>query len=1561
MTLNNFDPENYSPNYWVEANGLPAPTGLFGQQIAKDKPTAVQKEEAEKLLTYITSSPRTYDDLAATGLPFPMLIKVPHTHYVRFITGLAPLIKDPFSQPDNLHGELFAIMQDIDRVDQSPQVIRLPKSALKVQDIMLPTDEQWLEKITKKEDATDGKVWFKETAVKTNTEALAMVCPFLPLWGYDAFTEDVPAHVLWERVLAADEENCEKVGTYAKNWLKAVHTAHNATNIRKIEIDSRFFMERQNATSSEWVRKRVATLYPSVGSAFVQPSGNTPGVLNQNLGTNNALAILAQALARQANPQVATTGTAAGTTPTSATYDKFGMSDDDLDRMCVMCGLRQGQHAGLPNWFEKINEKGSTKDGQRTRLRKMFTDNLKYEEHPIPCTPAVLDMIMKKAFTGDGDHQTTTGVMKGLSPFLFAPQTAEDIAEATMFATAVETSTSTTVTDLQKLSKKAKAPQSIAALIALLKTFANVLEKLFSAGCPLLLRLVKDAIIPLIQLPPLARSVYSKESIAAIAWAVYHQSMFFAQGDMIGTTPLTPEWVQMANAVKGGGRSLENYSIPLALANRSPASPATKRKEDDDSPGKDPTGGSPKKRTKADKDKDKDRGKDQNGKKKGTTMELHPAIKAKVAAVLPQYWSIKKLCAICDITEQRSLFGSNICAFAALCGNCPFFKCRSDHDGSRVTDEIAEAAIQKLQPFLRNPALLTEDSNDIMMTCLDTTNALPDEPAVMLATPTQTQPAPSPTPSPNPSPSKAAQVVIKEATTSIITSHHEADTAAHHAIEGRIKHLPNVQERKGEIGKFIALPPRPPPFKDRPLPPSTPDTTNHKGLMWPTGPAMSHPAASLLDDYSTQGCPVDCGPDWNQEQILAALAYGSHPSAKIPAALKCLIKEAEAKVENGFASIVTWGDIKHNIPKKLKISPVAMIPHKSRAFRGILDLSFHVRALQHKYKSVNETTTKLAIQDAMNELGAALRRIIAAVADGQQKGKTFMFSKLDIKDGFWRMVVSAADAWNFCYIIPSVDPSDTLDDTRIVVPNALQMGWCESPPFFCAASETARDIIASLLHTDLPPHAFESKMLPRNFTSLPLADLSSVITLIEVFVDDFIACTDSMARDTILKITRAMLHGIHSIFPPRDVTGHNGGDPISEKKLDKLEGLWQHTKEILGWIIDGANYTIKLPPAKVEKMVHTIKSFSKKQKIRLKDFQKIAGSLHHASMGIPGGRGLFTTIWQAMATNRGGWIKLTPQLKATFSDFKWLFQEIANHPINVAQLVPRLPHIQGFTDACKHGAGGVWIIPLANFTNRNVYWSVDFPPSIISQFDADLLSINDLEMAGVLLGWLALEHLLPSLQHAQAGLQCDNSSTVSWTKKFTARSFRAGHLLRALALRQQLCRSAPLLVISIAGLDNDMADVASRYSSDKKLQYRSPSLHDHFNTFFQQTDSWEAFHFPQKLTSLVMSSLLGTRLTLESWRRLPGLVKSTGSTGLVTQKASASTRYSKIPILSSETSSSQLSLRGSGRVTTAAEMKLEFQASLKRFRPSARQSNWLATKAPSTDLQTSTISRSNDS
>jgi hypothetical protein len=121
------------------------------------------------------------------------------------------------------------------------------------------------------------------------------------------------------------------------------------------------------------------------------------------------------------------------------------------------------------------------------------------------------------------------------------------------------------------------------------------------------------------------------------------------------------------------------------------------------------------------------------------------------------------------------------------------------------------------------------------------------------------------------------------------------------------------------------------------------DTIGKLGLMCPQGPyAVKHDAIPLLNSYANEGCPVDAGPDWSREKIELLLKRGPHISAKSKAAIKQLRAETHDKIKHKYARIVTWGEIKSNLPKKLKISPVAMIPHKSKQFRCILDLSFQL-------------------------------------------------------------------------------------------------------------------------------------------------------------------------------------------------------------------------------------------------------------------------------------------------------------------------------------------------------------------------------------------------------------------------------------------------------------------------------------------------------------------------------------------------------------------------------------------------------------------------------------------
>ena len=179
-----------------------------------------------------------------------------------------------------------------------------------------------------------------------------------------------------------------------------------------------------------------------------------------------------------------------------------------------------------------------------------------------------------------------------------------------------------------------------------------------------------------------------------------------------------------------------------------------------------------------------------------------------------------------------------------------------------------------------------------------------------------------------------------------------------------------------------------------------------KGLMWPRTFALKHPAAPLLERYAQQGCPVDCGKNWSQDRIEAAIQHGPHRSARTPQARQALRQEALEKVKQGFAKIVRYGDIKNNLPEQLKISPAACIPHKSRTYRVILDLSFRLRHNGEYMNSVNDTTVPQAPAEAMGQLGSCFRRLIATMATNYSEEHPFRFAKLDVKDGFWRMVVS---------------------------------------------------------------------------------------------------------------------------------------------------------------------------------------------------------------------------------------------------------------------------------------------------------------------------------------------------------------------------------------------------------------------------------------------------------------------------------------------------------------------------------------------------------------------------
>ena len=67
------------------------------------------------------------------------------------------------------------------------------------------------------------------------------------------------------------------------------------------------------------------------------------------------------------------------------------------------------------------------------------------------------------------------------------------------------------------------------------------------------------------------------------------------------------------------------------------------------------------------------------------------------------------------------------------------------------------------------------------------------------------------------------------------------------------------------------------------------------------------------------------------------------------------------------------------------------------------------------------------------------------------------------------MLCQAEAEWNFSYVVPGEESEDKI----LVVLRSLKMGWTLLPDYFCAATETAREVEKHYIGAPggtLPPH-----------------------------------------------------------------------------------------------------------------------------------------------------------------------------------------------------------------------------------------------------------------------------------------------------------------------------------------------------------------------------------------------------------------------------------------------------------------------------------------------------------
>jgi len=291
-------------------------------------------------------------------------------------------------------------------------------------------------------------------------------------------------------------------------------------------------------------------------------------------------------------------------------------------------------------------------------------------------------------------------------------------------------------------------------------------------------------------------------------------------------------------------------------------------------------------------------------------------------------------------------------------------------------------------------------------------------------------------------------------------------------------------------------------------------------------------------------------------------------------------------------------------------------------------------------------------------------------------------------------------------------------------------------------------------------------------------------------------------------------------------------------------------------------------------------------------------------------------------------------------------------PTLAKELVPASPDYVGLVDASGEGVGGVWLS--GNKKLQATVWRLEWPQEIKTLLATKVLTINDLEMAGNLLGWLVLEGMGVDIRHCHVALLNDNASAISWIVNWASHSSGpAGRLIIALALRQRVRRASPLTPAHLAGKLNVMADLASRSFGYKK-EWHCDSW-DSFLTLFNRLfplpnkSSWQAFQLSSKIVTRVTAILQMKEFGMEEWKKLPKIGTSISTAGASSCSLGELTRswathsHSKNGCISS-----QVLEEWSGKESWAEDARSELVRSVQRSLPLRRPSHWTKELCPST-------------
>ncbi len=269
--------------------------------------------------------------------------------------------------------------------------------------------------------------------------------------------------------------------------------------------------------------------------------------------------------------------------------------------------------------------------------------------------------------------------------------------------------------------------------------------------------------------------------------------------------------------------------------------------------------------------------------------------------------------------------------------------------------------------------------------------------------------------------------------------------------------------------------------------------------------------------------------------------------------------------------------------------------------------------------------------------------------------------------------------------------------------------------------------------------------------------------------------------------------------------------------------------------------------------------------IPFKEFEATVAKIRHAFTCIPAGVGLLSPCNRVLRARPAYvFLNCNQRLLTAVEGCHTLLRESTREPTKCWELMCGWPDFIGIVDASGQGVSGVILGELMSCTPTVFRWQ--WPEDVTANIKTfcnpgGTISNSDLEMAGLLLLWLAIEGVCGThLREKRIVLLSDNSPAVGWVERLALKWSRvAKHLIHALAMHLKTNRTCPLTPMHIQGHENAIADVPS-CSFGSHLAWHCATDSDVlalFNSMFPLPNQqlWTVFRLDYEVATRVISAL----------------------------------------------------------------------------------------------------------